>query len=450
MKYVIGLGKTGVSVVRYFIDHQIPFVAWDDSPVLQEKIQLMGGAIVSPNQAPWHIIEKLILSPGIPTTFPTPHIAVQKAKQYNIPYIGDVEYWYQRTQNLGYRYVGVTGTNGKSTTHALIDYVLSAVKVPHFSGGNSGIPVLEAPQLSSGAVINLEMSSYQLDILDKMLFDAGVVLNITPDHLDRHGSIENYILSKQIQIERVKPGGLKVVGIDCPHGEVMYDKLIRAGHVDIIPISATQILSDGIYAIGDQVISSEENETVILGQIPENLPGVHNAQNVMAALLVCRHFGVNVQEFFQLLSAYPGLFHRQERVLDTHNALFINDSKSTNADATLPALKTYNNIYWIVGGIAKDEGIIPLLYYLNTVEKIFLIGESTKRFEEELKDTKQKVHIAKTLDEAISLIAAELNQLDHKITVLLSPACASQDQFQNFEHRGDVFKKLVHQQFGTA
>lgn len=449
MKYVIGLGKTGISIVRYFLEHQIPFIAWDDTPALQEKVQLMGGAIVSPNQAPWHSIEKLILSPGIPTTFPTPHAVVQLAQKYHIPYIGDVEYWYQRTQYAGYRYVGVTGTNGKSTTHAIIDYILKALNVPHFSGGNSGVPVLDAPKLPAGAVINLEMSSYQLDILDKMTFDAGVILNITPDHLDRHGNMENYILSKQTQITRVKAGGVKVVGIDCPGGKHAYDNLIAAGHTDIIPISATQIIDNGVYMLDNKVISSEYGCKTELGVIPNILPGAHNAQNVMAAMLVCRHLGVAVADFFRLLPSYQGLSHRQERVLDIPKALFINDSKATNADATLPALKTYSNMYWIVGGIAKDEGVVPLLTYLGNVEKIFLIGESGDRFQAELNGVQPLVVKADTLETAMNLIAKELDQVDHKVTVLLSPACASQDQFQNFEHRGRVFKELVQQRFGS-
>jgi UDP-N-acetylmuramoylalanine--D-glutamate ligase len=449
MKYVIGLGKTGISVIRYCLDHEIPFIAWDDSPSLQEKVQLMGGAIVAPNKAPWHAIEKLILSPGIPTTFPTVHEAVQLAQKYRIPYIGDVEYWNQISQYSGYRYVGVTGTNGKSTTHAIIDYVLTAMNVPHFSGGNSGIPVLEAEKLSFGAVVNLEMSSYQLDILDKMAFDVGVILNITPDHLDRHGNMESYIHSKITQITRVKAGGLKVVGIDCPGGRQAYDNLIALRHTDVIPISSTHAIENGIYAVGNKVISSQNGCKTVLGLIPDSLPGAHNAQNVMAALLVCRHLGIDVADFFRLLPSYPGLAHRQERILDTPKALFINDSKATNADATLPALKTYAQIYWIVGGIAKDEGVVPLLPYLNNVEKIFLIGESRERFQAELKGAKPLISVANTLDEAIKLIANELDQVDHKVTVLLSPACASQDQFQNFEHRGRVFKELVQQQFGS-
>lgn len=449
MKYVIGLGKTGVSIVRYCLEHRIPFIAWDDTHLLQEKVQLMGGAIVAPTQAPWHMIEELILSPGIPTTFPKPHAAVQLAQKYHIPYIGDVEFWYQSTPYAGYRYVGVTGTNGKSTTHAIIDYVLSALDVPHFSGGNSGVPVLDAPKLPAESVINLEMSSYQLDILDKMTFDAGIILNITPDHLDRHGNMENYILSKITQITRVKPGGLKVVGIDCPGGKQAYDNLITSGQTDIIPISAMQVIENGIYVLNNQVISTESGDKTVLGEIPDILPGAHNAQNVMAAMLVCRHLGIDGCDFFRVLPSYPGLAHRQERILDTPKALFINDSKATNADATLPALKTYNNVYWIVGGIAKDEGIIPLLPYLDKVEKIFLIGESVDRFQTELNAVLPLVIKANTLTEAMNLIAKELDQVDHKVTVLLSPACASQDQFQNFEHRGRVFKELVQQQFGS-
>jgi UDP-N-acetylmuramoylalanine--D-glutamate ligase len=363
--------------------------------------------------------------------------------------IGDVEFGYQRLQHFGYRFVGVTGTNGKSTTHAIIDYILHARHQHHFSGGNSGVPILESPEMSQGAVINLEMSSYQLETLDKMTFDVGVILNITPDHLDRHGDVDGYIKAKQIQIERVKPGGLKVVGVDTPYSERAYHQMVDAGHTDIIPISAKRGLEKGLYAIENAVFSTENGNAVLWGEIPDNLPGDHNAQNVMAALLVCRYLGIDVKTFFTLLPKYPGLAHRQERVLETGNVLFINDSKATNADATLPALKTYPNIYWIVGGIAKEEGILPLLPYLNNVAKVFLIGESVARFEQELKGVEQKVFISHTLDKALEMIAAELGTAAEKVTVLLSPACASQDQFQNFEHRGSVFKDLVYKQFGA-
>jgi UDP-N-acetylmuramoylalanine--D-glutamate ligase len=294
------------------------------------------------------------------------------------------------------------------------------------------------------------MSSYQLDILDKMKFDVGIVLNITPDHLDRYGNIENYIVSKQIQIKRVKPNGLKIMGIDTSYSMQAYKHLLNVGHTDIVPISALQVLPKGIYAKDNKVYSSEQGTEVLLGTIPDILPGAHNAENVMAAMLACRFVGMDTSEFFKLLPLYQGLEHRQERVLETEKVLCINDSKATNADATLPALKTYKNIYWIVGGIAKEEGVIPLLSYLNNVEKILLIGESASRFQEELKPVSNKIITVDTLESAVAFIEKELNVIDHKITVLLSPTCASQDQFQNFEHRGKVFKALVQERFRVS
>lgn len=450
MKYIIGLGKTGTSLAQYLLNHSIPFIAWDDTPALQEKAQLMGCSVVAPQQAPWHMVEELILSPGIPTTFPTPHLAIELAKRYKVPFRGDIDLWYQTIQHLGCRYVGVTGTNGKSTTHAIIDYILTRVNLPHFSGGNSGVPVFDAPSIKVGSIINLEMSSYQLDILDKMQFDAGVILNITSDHLDRHGNIENYILSKQIQIERVKLGGLKVIGIDTEYSQKAYDNLVQTGHKDIIPISALGAVEKGVYAKNRKIYSRESGVEVLLGEIPGILPGAHNAQNVMAAMLICRFLGISEREFFALLPDYPGLAHRQEKVLDIPKALFINDSKATNADATLPALITFPHIYWIVGGIAKEEGIAPLLPHLQNVEKIFLIGSSVKRFQEELKTVNNMVQVVNTLGEAMDVIQKDLQEIDYKVTVLLSPACASQDQFQNFEHRGIVFKEMVFQRFGAA
>jgi UDP-N-acetylmuramoylalanine--D-glutamate ligase len=449
MKYVIGLGRSGTSLVRYLLKHQLPFIAWDDTPTLQEKAKLMGCAVVSPDKAPWHAIHELILSPGIPTTYPEPHRAVQLARRYHIPFRGDIDYWSETLQHLGCKFIGITGTNGKSTTHAIIDFILKSSGIQCFSGGNSGVPVFDAPSLPHGSIINLEMSSYQLDITRSLCFDAGVILNITPDHLDRHGNLQNYSVSKQIQIERVIPGGLKVIGVDTPYSQTAYEALNAAGHTDIIPISASRVLQNGIYSQDNVVYSSKAGHRTLLGTLPDTLPGRHNAQNVMAALLVCRFLGVESHSFFQLLPQYPGLDHRQERVLDTQRALFINDSKATNADAALPALQTYLNIYWIVGGIAKEDGIRPLLPHLTNVDKIILIGNSTQRFQSELTPVADKVIAAHTLDRALNIVSEDLQTLPKKITVLLSPACASQDQFQDFEHRGRTFKTLVRERFGT-
>lgn len=448
MKYVIGLGKTGAALSNYLAKYQIPFVVWDDTPVLQQKAQNLGYDLVAPEGASWEMIEEVILSPGIPTTFPKPHRVVELARKHKVAFCGDVDFWSRTFQILNFKFVGITGTNGKSTTHSIIDYVLKTQGFPCFSGGNSGIPLFDATELKPDTIINLEISSYQLDILYQMRFDVGVLLNITPDHLDRHGNLENYIAAKKKQIEFTKNDGLKVVGVDTPSSEKAYVDLIREGHKNIIPISASKKLVQGVYAEGENVYTIANGQEVFLGKVPDVLPGAHNAQNIMAAMLVCGFFGVATEEFFKIIQTYPGLEHRQENVLDIEKALFINDSKATNADATLPALKTYSNIYWIVGGIAKAEGVIPLLPYLQNIEKILLIGESSVRFKNELKDVKQAVYISKTLEKALEMIKKDLSVNQHKITVLLSPACASQDQFQNFEHRGIVFKQLVKKYFG--
>jgi len=449
MKYVIGLGKTGISLSRYLLRHNISFIAWDDVSGLQEKAQLMGCSVVAPNKAPWHLIEELILSPGIPINAPAPHAAVKLAKQYRVPFRGDIDFWHQTLQHLSCKFIGITGTNGKSTTHAIIDHIFRSAEVPCFSGGNSGVPVFDANILLPQSIVNLEMSSYQLDTLDKTRFDAGVLLNITPDHLDRYGNIENYILSKQSQIERVKQAGLKVIGIDGVYSQQVYKALLDAGHTDLIPISTVQTLSKGVYTRGDVIYSSESGIEISLGNIPNILPGAHNAQNIMASMLVCRFFGVEPVTFFKYLPLYQGLEHRQEQVLDTAKALFVNDSKATNAEATRSALEAYSHIYWIAGGVAKEEGIAPLRTILGNIDKVLLIGQSAERFKNELQDIADKVIIVDTIANALRVIDADLKELNHKITVLLSPACASQDQFQNFEHRGRIFKEQVHQKFGV-
>lgn len=448
MKYIIGLGKTGTSLIHYLLNCRQPFAAWDDNEVLQKKARSIGCTIVSPDKAPWHEIEELILSPGVPTLYPVPHQAVQFANKHKVPFRGDMDFWYQTIQQLKCKFIGITGTNGKSTTHAIVDYILKSSNKKCFSGGNNGIPVFSAEGLKTGSIINLEMSSYQLDILKEMKFDAGVILNITPDHLERHGNMENYIQSKKIQIEKTKDDGIKIMGIDNQYSLQAYNELIESGIKNLIPISTFQNLKNGVYARENQVFSMESGREVLLGEIPAILPGAHNAQNIMAAMLVCRFFGVSIEDFFKLLPFYPGLVHRQERVIDTPKALFINDSKATNADATLPALKAYSNIYWIVGGIPKEEGVVPLLPYLQNIEKVFLIGQAAKRFQLELSEIEDKISVVHTLEGALEEVVKDLKNINHKVTVLLSPACASQDQFQNFEHRGQVFKELVKQYAG--
>lgn len=443
MKYIIGFGRTGEAVAEYLLLKKLPFIVWDDNHNLQHKAILVGCQVVSPNKVNWLEIEELILSPGIPTQFPSAHNAVQFAKKYHIPFRGDIDFWAETLKFNNCRFVGITGTNGKSTTHALVDHILHMSNKPHVSAGNSGVPVFKHTNLPEGCVVNLEMSSFQLDVLDKMCFDVGVLLNITPDHLDRYKDLDHYVDSKKTQIQRVKQGGLSVVGIDTEYSLKAYEALLKEGYTDIIPISALMPLSFGVYTQNNTVFFAHNHTIETLGEIPSHLAGAHNAQNVMAAYLVARYFNISSAAFFEYLKTFKGLSHRQEVILDLPKAKFINDSKATNAQAALPALLTFQNIYWIAGGLPKKEGITPLLNHLHAVKKVFLIGTASQQFFETLQGFQGPVTQHESLENALLEIKRHIQAEKEKVTVLLSPACASQDQFIDYADRGNQFKQWV-------
>lgn len=447
MKYVIGFGRTGEAVAKYFLSKQIPFCVWDDNVSLQEKAALLGCFVVSPKKVNWLEIEELVLSPGVPTTYPQPYEAVALAKKYHIPFRGDIDVWWSILASKPISFVGITGTNGKSTTHAIIDHVLTLENKPHISAGNSGVPVFSYLDLEAGTIANLEMSSYQLDILGEMCFDAGVLLNITPDHLERYKDIDAYVDSKKSQIRRVKIGGLRCIGIDSKLSLKAYNELLKEGVSNIIPMSALMQLEYGIYTQDNTVFFANNGRATTLGSVPSHLNGAHNAENVMAAYLVANHFNISADVFFKHLSSFKALPHRQELVLNWNNVTFINDSKATNAQAALPALKTFKNIYWIAGGLAKEDGIQPLLNSLSNVKKAFLIGSAANDFAEDLKQANVDYTICKTLHDALDDVKESLEKCVDESTVLLSPACASQDQFIDYEDRGRQFKQMVLQHF---
>ncbi len=446
MKYILGLGKTGVSVSKYLIKHKLPFVAWDDSELNREKASLMGVDIVAPTRAPWQSISEIICSPGIPLTFPEPHKAIALARQYHVPVRGDVDYWGQVQQGRGCKFIGITGTNGKSTTHSMVNYALNTLNVPVFSGGNSGVPVFDSGDLEPDSIINLELSSFQLDLIKSIEFSAGVLLNITPDHLDRHGDLETYVKSKRSLLDRVSFDGIKIIGVDTPESRLVYEQLLTEGVSKLVPISITPI-KNGVYADDRALYRNIDGEVQKLAEIPSGILGEHQSQNLMAAMLLCEHIGINNAAFLEAMHGYPGLEHRQELVLETEKAIFVNDSKATNAAAVLPALKTHRNIYWIAGGLDKDEGVLPLLDNLQNIKRIYLIGQSSKRFFDQLQAFEGGVELFETLDEAMKSIKMSAMTEGEKITVLLSPAAASQDQFLNFEARGRYFKHLAKEMF---
>jgi UDP-N-acetylmuramoylalanine--D-glutamate ligase len=447
MYYIVGLGRSGQATAQWMQHNTLDFVVWDDHEDLQIHAKLSGWQVIEPSKLNWKHISSIVLSPGLSIYGEKKHLVVQLAEKYNIPIIGDVELFYKTVQHSDAKIIGITGTNGKSTTHAMVDYLLKESTISCFSCGNNGIPVLSFPTpVSQFKAFNIEMSSYQLDTLKTMQFDIGVILNITPDHLDRYDSMDHYIQSKKTQLTRVKAGGLKIIGIDTPPTEALYAQLLHEGHKDIHAVSFEKPIENGLFLKNGHLITATNGKTKLLCEVPDSIRGLHNIQNFMTTVLIGQYFGIDPQTIVSILSKFKGLDHRQQIVLDLPSVLFVNDSKATNAEATKPALDTFLNIYWIVGGVAKADGVTPLQQNLSNVEKIFLIGKSQERFEKELELHKEKIIKAETIEASLDYIKQNLPP--HKITVLLSPACASQDQFKDFVHRGTHFKELVFTYFG--
>ncbi len=395
---VFGLGKSGAATVKYLLDRGDNVFAWDDNEAARNGIDC-----TEPDNWDWHKVDALVLSPGIPLTHPEPHYIVRKAHAAQKPIICDIELLFLDNQDANF--VGVTGTNGKSTTTALLDHILKKAGYDVAVGGNLGTPVLS---LGKHKYYVIETSSYQLDLIDKTRFDVAIWLNISPDHIDRHGSIGGYVKAKL----RMFNNGTKIaiIGIDDEFSKPVSEKVPNA-----LPITKYNHIGD----------------------FP-NLPGVHNMQNINAAYESAKFLGVPHEKIIEAIHSFPGLEHRIEKVATINNVTYINDSKATNADSSAMALACFDEIYWILGGKPKEGGITSLGEFFPRIKKAYLIGAATDEFAQTLEG---KVEFEKcgTLDKAVERAAKEAKSG----VVLLSPACASFDQFKSFEERGNIFKTLV-------
>ena len=440
---VLGLGRSGLSAARALHESGAEVWAWDDNEASRKQAEDMGIPLVDLNTCNWNDCTTLVLSPGIPHTFPEPHPIAQKARDAKVEIICDVELL-ARSQRLS-NYIGITGTNGKSTTTALVGHILLITGKQAEIGGNFGIPALDLEPLGETDLYVLEMSSYQLERTVSLTYDFAVLLNISADHLERHGGMDGYIAAKKSIFHRQTFPRTAVIGVDDPFCEAIYEELKAVGDQAIIPISGSKRVHGGVYVQDGVLIDDTEGkETPIvdLNEIP-SLPGVHNWQNAAAAYATTKAVGVQPHAIMACLQSYPGLVHRQEAVEIVDGVAFVNDSKATNADAAARALDCYENIYWIVGGRPKEGGINGLASHLNDVRHAFLIGEAALEFSTFL-DGKVPMTIAGDLEAAVKK-AYQMAKDDGASmpVVLLSPACASFDQFASFEARGDVFKEQV-------
>ncbi len=360
----------------------------------------------------------VIVSPGVPLNR---HPIAAHAAKYGVPIIGDIELFAQARHQLPpHKVVGITGTNGKSTTTALVHHILKTAGVPTTMGGNIGLPILGQEPLPAGGVYVLELSSYQIDLTFTLDCDVAVLLNITPDHLDRYDGFEAYAASKWRLFEMQRGDHLSIASADVepPLSLQMKTTAFRP------KVSSTPV----------------GNESVVLEQ--RNYPtlqGPHNLENLTDAVSVCHSLGVSFVVADQALRTYPGLPHRMERIRDLNGVLFVNDSKATNADSAAPALSAYPHVRWILGGQAKTAELDACVPHFGHVRSAYTIGEAGSMFADLLRPH-MKVEESGTLAVAVAHAARDAVAGE---TVLLSPACASFDQFQNFEDRGDQFRQLV-------
>jgi UDP-N-acetylmuramoylalanine--D-glutamate ligase len=440
---VFGLGRSGLATARALMRSDAEVWAWDDDEKARDRAKEEDIPLVNLYVCDWKELTSLVLSPGIPMHHPKPHRIVEMAKAADCEVIGDIELL-ARTQRDA-AYIGITGTNGKSTTTALIGHIMQVSGRDTEVGGNLGIPALELKPLEFGGTYVLEMSSFQLELTKSITFDVAVLTNLSADHLDRYAGMDDYIATKKTIFNRQTDPRTAVVGVDDPLSRAVYDELKEAAEQVVIGVSGSERVHGGIYVVDGQLYDDTDgNETPVMDlKAVASLPGVHNWQNAAAAYAAVKSTGVQPHVAMACIRTYPGLVHRQVMVSVVDGVTYINDSKATNADAAAKALACYDAIYWIAGGRPKKGGLKATLPHLDRVRHAFLIGEAALAFSKFL-DGKVPFTLAGDLKKAIEA-ARKLAKKEKAegAVVLLSPACASFDQFANFEARGDAFRALV-------
>ncbi len=447
---VFGLGRTGISAARALKAGGARVHAWDDNLDSRAKAEEAGIIPSDINKMDWQQFAALVLSPGVPLKYPQPHRVVKMAEMTGVPVVGDMELFARAVQALPERarpkIVGITGTNGKSTTTSLIGHILKRAGKDARVGGNIGTGVLDLEALSALSIYVLELSSYQLDLVKSLKCDVAVFLNISPDHLDRHGGMEGYIEAKKRIFRNQGPENTAVIGVDTLQMQSIALGLNNATEGPRVkPVSAEFALGRGVSAVDGRLFDSLDGRAIRVGDLRDkmNLRGRHNHQNAAAAYAACRALGLEPAQIMDGIESFPGLAHRLEHVATLDGVHFINDSKATNADSTEQALKAFPKVRWILGGQAKSGGISSLMPLLDHVEKAYLIGEAAADFEKALKGHVETVRSG-TLNDAVQeawLDARQAGGTDE--VILLSPACASFDQHRDFEARGDAFREIV-------
>ncbi len=451
---VFGLGGSGLATASALMAGGAVVTAWDDNPDRIVQAAGKGIPVADLRELDWSTVAALVLAPGVPLTHPAPHWAVGLARAAAVEVIGDIELFCRerRANSPNAPFVAVTGTNGKSTTTALVAHICAKAGYDAQLGGNIGTAVLSLAPPRAGRVHAIECSSFQIDLAPGIDPLIGILLNLTEDHLDRHGTMDNYAAVKERLIARVQPGGTVIIGVDDNRCQAVADRAAQRGR-RVVRVSVRQPLAYGIYvdAAGRilEATGGTAQEIAQLGNVG-SLRGRHNAQNAACAVAAALALDIERPVIQAGLLSFPGLAHRMEEVGYRDRVLFINDSKATNADSAAQALACFGDIFWIAGGKSKTGGINSLAGFFPRIRKAYLIGAAAGEFAKTLEGKVDYV-TSGTLDRAVEEATrdAAASDLDRPV-VLLSPACASYDQFENFEVRGAAFRKLVEALPGVA
>jgi UDP-N-acetylmuramoylalanine--D-glutamate ligase len=443
---VFGLGGSGLVSASALLAGGADVVAFDDNVESVAKASAAGIPTADLRQADWSKIAALVLAPGVPLTHPEPHWIVTLAHKAGVAVIGDIELFCRERAKLapGAPFVAITGTNGKSTTTALIAHLVASAGLDAQLGGNIGTAILSLQPPQAGRVHVIECSSYQIDLAPSLDPSVGILLNLSEDHLDRHGTMEHYAEVKERLVAGVPKSGTAIVGVDDDWCRAIADRLEQAGK-RVVRISVRQALSNGIYVTEGRVMRATPTGVTSIAELGGigSLRGQHNAQNAACAAAAALALGLEPPAIQAGLRSFPGLAHRMEELGRRGAVLYVNDSKATNADSAAQALACFSDIFWIAGGKPKTGGIESLRGFFPRIRKAYLIGEAAEEFAatlspgvpHEIDGTLDKALAAATRDAEASTVAEPV--------VLLSPACASFDQYRNFEVRGDAFRDLV-------
>jgi UDP-N-acetylmuramoylalanine--D-glutamate ligase len=443
---VFGLGGSGLVSASALLAGGADVVAYDDDAQSVAKANAAGIPTADLRDIDWSKIAALLLAPGVPLTHPAPHWIVELAHEAGVAVIGDIELFCRERAQLAPEapFVAITGTNGKSTTTALIAHLAASAGLDAQLGGNIGTAILSLQPPRAGRVHVIECSSYQIDLAPSLDPAVGILINLSEDHLDRHGTMAHYAEVKARLVAGVPSNGTAIVGVDDDWCRAIADRLEQAGK-RVVRISVRQALSNGIYVANGRIMRATASGVTPIAELGGigSLRGQHNAQNAACAAAAALALGLEPPAIQAGLRSFPGLAHRMEELGRRGAVLYVNDSKATNAASAAQALACFSDIFWIAGGKPKTGGIESLRGFFPRIRKAYLIGEAAEEFAATLSPGVPQ-EIDGTLDKALAAATrdAEAATVPEPV-VLLSPACASFDQYRNFEVRGDAFRELV-------